>query len=211
MSRPPRIEFAGAIHHVRARGTGRQVIVADEFDLVALTGHLARVVEQMEWSCHAYCFMTNHFHLLVETPKPNLGQGMQRLCGRYAQGFNHRYGRYGHLFEGRYRTTIVSREPHLAELARYLVLNPVRAGICGDPAHWRWSSYRATAGLDAAPSFLAVGAVLSTFAADAELARERYREFVAEGRRHSTGHDRGLTPGFTPRLAALPGMGMAGV
>jgi putative transposase len=181
MPRPLRNEFAGAIHHVRARGNRRQAIVGDDYDFVALTARLARTVERMEWCCYAYCLMHNHFHLLVETPKPNLGRGMQRLSGSYAQGFNHRHGRDGHLFEGRYRMTIVSRDAHLAELARYLVLNPVRAGICGHPADWRWSSYRATAGFDEAPSFLAVDALLSTFAADAPLARERYREFVAEG------------------------------
>ena len=181
MPRPLRTEFAGAIHHVRARGNRRQAIVGDQYDFVALTARLARAIALMEWDCYACCLMHNHFHLLIETPKPNLGRGMQLLCGSYAQGFNHRHGRDGHLFEGRYRTTIVSRDAHLGELARYLVLNPVRAGICGDPADWRWSSYRATAGFDEAPSFLAADALLSIFAADATIAREHYREFVAEG------------------------------
>ena len=125
--------------------------------------------------------MANHYHLLVETPRGGLARAMHHLNGVYAQAFNRRHRTVGHLFQGRYKAILVEREAHLLELARYIVLNPVRAGICKDPAEFAWTSYRATAGLGTAPDFLEVNALLSLFGPDPKRARERYRRFVAEG------------------------------
>jgi putative transposase len=128
--------------------------------------------------------MSNHFHLLVETPVPNLARGMRELNGVYAQRFNRRHRRSGHLFGGRYSAVIVKRESHLLELSRYVVLNPERVAVPSDRYdRYRWSSYRATAGLAPAPAFLACGRVLELFSDDRVEAIRGYRAFVRAGLR----------------------------
>ena len=129
--------------------------------------------------------MGNHFHLLVETPVPTLSQGMRQLDGVYGQAFNRRHGRVGHLFQGRFKGILVQREAHLLELVRYVVRNPVAAGLVAGAADWPWSSYRATAGLAPAPSWLETEWTLSRFGASRSRARRRFREFVDEGGRSS--------------------------
>jgi len=125
--------------------------------------------------------MTNHFHLLIETPRPGLARGMHRLNGTYSQRFNHRHGRVGHLFQGRYRSLLVEKDSYLLELSRYIVLNPVRAGMVGHAERWAWSSFRATAGLVPVPEWLEVRWLLARFGAMAETARAAYWRFVEEG------------------------------
>jgi len=120
--------------------------------------------------------------VLLETPRPNLSAGMQRVNGRYTQWFNRRHRRSGHLLQGRFKAILVERDPHLLELCRYVVLNPVRAGMAAGAGSWPWSSYRATAGRAAAPSWLEVEWTLSQFSSTRSRARELYRRFVAEGK-----------------------------
>ncbi len=146
MARPLRLEFPEALYHLTARGNARQEIFLDDQDRRAFLGLLGREVEQQRWRCHAYCLMDNHYHLLVETPEGRLAGGMRRLNGVYTQGFNRRHERVGHLFQGRYRSIVVDQESYLLELSRYVVLNPVRAGMVKRVEEWAWSSYRATAG-----------------------------------------------------------------
>ena len=123
--------------------------------------------------------MTTHFHLVVNTPRANLGRGMQHLNGMYAaQDFNRRHGRKGHLFDGRYGAVRIDRQSHLFEAIRYVALNPVRAGLCEAAEEWIWSSYAASVGLAASPSFLSIDGVLELFASDTEAARTRLRAFV---------------------------------
>jgi REP element-mobilizing transposase RayT len=157
----------------------RSAIVTDDTDCFVLLETLARVVVRYSWACHAYCLMTNHFHLLLETPFPNIAVGMQSLKTSFAQHYNRRYGTVGHVFEGRYRSDLVRRDSHLVEAARYIVLNPVRAGLCRRPEEWAWSSYRETAGLSVVPSFVATGTIWSFFGASVETAQERYRQYVS--------------------------------
>jgi hypothetical protein len=126
--------------------------------------------------------MTNHYHLLIETPEPNLSLGMQILNGRYSQAFNFRHERKGHVFEDRFKAIVVEKEAYLLELSRYVVLNPVKAGIVRSAREWRWSNYRATAGEDERPDFLEVDWTLSRFGKERAKAREAYRRFVSEGR-----------------------------
>ena len=164
-----------------ARGNARQAIVLDDEDGAAFVGLLGRVVERYGLRLHAFCLMDNHYHLLVETPKANLAQAMRQLNGVATQAFNRRHRRVGHLLQGRYKAILVERESHLLELARYVVLNPVRAKACASPEEWRWSSYRATAGLEPAPSFLDVDWILAQFGQGRRRAQERYRAHVAEG------------------------------
>lgn len=182
MARPLRIEFPGAVYHITARGNARQKIYLDDADREAFLDILAQVVERFHWICHAYCLMDNHYHLLVETPEPTLSRGMRQLNGVYTQRFNRRHGRCGHLFGGRFKAILVEREAYLLELCRYVVLNPVRAGLARAAKDWRWSSYRATAGLAEAPPFLTTDWILAQFSGRRSEAQRRYRRFVAEGR-----------------------------
>jgi putative transposase len=178
-----RVLFAGAVYHVTARGNSRQLIFRDRLDRELFLDLCADVVEGCRWRCHAYCLMGNHYHLLVETPEPNLPAGLQRLNSLYARRFNRAHVRRGHLFESRCKTILVERQSHLLELARYVVLNPVRAGLCGHPADWPWSSYPPTAGLAPAPELLTTDWILGQFAT--RDAARRYRRFVEEGPRRS--------------------------
>ncbi len=144
MARPLRIEFPGALYHLTARGNAGQDIFLDARDSQRFLNILDQVATRLRWRCFAYCLMSNHYHLVVETPAPNLSHGMRQLNGRYTQRFNFRHGRDGHLFQGRYKAILVDREAYLKEVCRYVVLNPVRAGLVPDVRAWRWSSYRAT-------------------------------------------------------------------
>ena len=183
MARPLRLEFAGALYHVTARGNERRAIFLDDLDTdrAMFLDTLAQAVERFDWVCHGYCLMTNHYHLLIETPDANLSKGMRQLNGVYTQYLNRSHGRVGHLFQGRYQGILVEKEAYLLELARYVVLNPVRAGMVSTPEDWHWSSYRATAGLDSAPAFLTTDWLLRSFADRKGAAVAAYQRFVAEG------------------------------
>jgi REP element-mobilizing transposase RayT len=181
MARPLRIEFPGAVYHVTSRGNAKQVIFINDEDRGRFFGVLSMVVERFNWLCHAYCLMKNHYHLLIETPKGNLSKGMRELNGVYTQGFNQRYRRVGHLFQGRYKAIIVEKDNHLLSLCRYVVLNPVRIGLIKRPEQWKWSSYRATIGLVRKPPFLTDDWILSQFDARKRAAVRKYRRFVLEG------------------------------
>ena len=181
MARPLRIEFPGAHYHVTARGDRREPIYEDDADRSAFLAVLADVIERFEWRCHAYCLMSNHYHLFVETRHANLSKGMRHLNGVFTQWSNRRHERGGHLFQGRYKAILVDSDSYLQALSRYLVLNPVRAGMVDEPAAWPWSSYRATAGLAAAPAWLTTESILASFGPDGAKSREAYRRFVEQG------------------------------
>jgi putative transposase len=146
VARRLREELEGGIFHVFARGNGKQPIYLDDDDRRTYLRMLGAVVDRQHWSCLAYCLMENHVHLLIETPNANLGLGMQRLHGLYAQTFNERHGRSGHLFQGRYGSVRVTSDAQLWMLVRYLAINPVRGRLCAHPADWRWSSHGALEG-----------------------------------------------------------------
>lgn len=182
LSRPLRIEFLGALWHLTNRGVNRQDIFFCDDDRRLFLALLADLVECLGWIVHARVQMTNHYHLLVQTPLTNLSRGMKDLDGIYAQTINRRRGRVGHLFQGRFKGVLVERETHLLEVLRYVVLNPVRARMVESAGAWEWSSYRATAGLVPAPSWLETDWTLNQFnPIDRVAAHSRYRQFVAEG------------------------------
>lgn len=181
MSRPVRIEFPDALYHVTARGDRREAIFDDDLDRRLFLSTLAQVVNRFNWMCHAWCLMDNHYHLLIQTPDGNLSKGMRQLNGVYTQASNRRHRRVGHLFQGRFKAILVDGEAYLLELSRYVVLNPVRAGMVKGPADWPWSSYRESAGLDLPQPWLAVDGLLANFAEQRGLAQTRYAKFVAEG------------------------------
>jgi REP element-mobilizing transposase RayT len=130
MPRARRILVEHGIYHVFSRGNRRQPIFLDERDFARFLEFLDEVVARYGWIVHAYCLMPNHYHLLVETPEANLSEGMHRLGFLYAQWFNRRHDVDGHLFQGRFGARLVESNYHLLETARYIVLNPVRAGLC---------------------------------------------------------------------------------
>lgn len=181
MARPLRIEYPGAVYHVTSRGNARKSIFLEDTDRQVFLEVLKTVVEKYNWLCHAYCLMDNHYHILVETPDPNLSLGMRQLNGVYTQGFNRRHNRVGHVFQGRYKSILVEKNEYLLELCRYLVLNPVRAGVVSKPKKWNWSSYQATAYSVKDPEFLSVDWILGQFAKKKKKARKAYRKFVTDG------------------------------
>jgi len=178
MARAFRTQVAGLLYHVTARGNRREPIFADDFDRQRFLGLTALVVRKYHWTCHAYCLMTTHYHLMITTREPNIGRGMQALNGRYAQSFNRRHKLAGHVFQDRYHSVVVEQESHLLELVRYIALNPVRAGLCSAPEDWRWSSYACTLGVRKTPDFLSDDFVLGCFAPEREKALRRLHAFV---------------------------------
>jgi REP element-mobilizing transposase RayT len=154
MGRALRIEYEGAVYHVTNRGDGQEMIYREEEDWNAFLGIMGEVASQLGWRIYVYCLMGNHYHLLLETPRANLSLGMKQLDQVYTRRYNWRYGRSGHVFQGRYWSALVLNDNYLIDAASYLLLNPVRAHLVDSPEEWRWSSCAAMAGLIAAPSWL---------------------------------------------------------
>ena len=181
MARRQRIVYPGSLHHITARGIGRRTLFVDDDDRRAFLHSLALVVRDADWSCHCFCLMGNHFHLLVQTGSRGLTPGMHRLQTRCAQRYNRLYGVTGHVFDRRFANQLVTRGEHLFELVRYIHLNPVRARLCTHPSAWAWSSFRAIAGIDPAPGFLSAEGALGLFGRDEQSARAAFVRFVEDG------------------------------
>jgi len=181
MARPLRLEFPGALYHLTAQGNGKAAIFLDDSDRRAFLSILGDVVERHNWICHAYCLMNNHYHLLVETPDGNLSVGMRQLNGVYTQTFNRRRGSVGHAFQGRFKSIVVDKDSYLLALCRYIVLNPVRAGLVGRPQDYPWSSYKSTAGIGKKPDFLFTDWVLAQFGHNRKAAQKKYQSFILAG------------------------------
>ncbi len=181
MSRPLRLEFPDALYHLTARGDRREDIYEDDTDRRAFLEVFTTVLEQFNWACYAYCLMSNHYHLLVRTPDANLSKGMRQLNGIYTQAYNRRHNKTGHLFQGRYQSVLVDEDSYLLELSRYIVLNPVKAGMVKRVGQWQWSSYQATVGEAVAPVWLASDYLLSQFSVQRKTAIRKYTAFVQDG------------------------------
>ena len=182
MVRPLRIEFAGALYHVTSRGDRRENIYESDTDRENYIQILRDVCAQYNWAIHSYCLMSNHYHLLVETPDGNLSKGMRQLNGVYTQKYNRCNRKVGHVFQGRFKSVLVDGDAYLKELARYIVLNPVRAQMVRSTKDWRWSSYRATVGAVECPEWLDREWLLSGFARRQENAIDLYKKFVSDGK-----------------------------
>lgn len=181
MSRPLRLELAGGLYHITSRGDRQEAIYHCDSDRKSWLELFGEVARDFTWRCHAWCQMTNHYHLVIETAEPNLSQGMRQLNGVYTQRINRRYNKVGHVFQGRYKAILVDRESHLLELSRYVVLNPVRAGMTKRPDEWRWSSLRAMLGFEVAPVWMETDWILRHFGDEQAEARMRYLDFVQCG------------------------------
>jgi len=154
MSRPLRIEFEDALYHVTSRGNRREQIFDNDADRVALLDKISEAMERFEATVFAYCLMNNHYHLVLQTRRANLSRLLRHVNGNYAQAYNRRHAKVGHLFQGRFNAILVQRDAYFLEVCRYVDLNPVRAGIVRHPREWRWSSYRAHAGRAVGPPWL---------------------------------------------------------
>jgi REP element-mobilizing transposase RayT len=181
MARPLRIAYPGAVYHVASRGNEQKPVFLDDEDRSGFLHILHSVTNRYHWICHAYCLMGNHYHLLIETPDGNLSIGMRQLNGVYTQFFNRLHKRVGHLLQGRFKAILIQKDSHLLEVCRYVVLNPVRAGMVAKPEEWKWSSYLATSGREKPHPCLTVDWILTQFRAKRAAAQRRYRIFISEG------------------------------
>ena len=172
MPRKPRELVAGGVYHVFARGNRREPVFLSDDDRRQYLAIWGSVVEELGWHCLAYCLMDNHVHHLVETPETNLSEGVQLAHGSYARYFNETYGKVGHAFQGRFGSTRAKTSGALWYFASYIVLNPVRAGMCTLPAEYVWSSHRAVVGECEPPAWLDVERLLSKYESAEPL--ERY-------------------------------------
>ncbi len=185
MARPLRIEFAGALYHVISRGNERKPIVRDDVDREKRLDWLRRTVETYGWRLHAFVLMTNHEHLFVETPEPNLSAGMQYLGGSYTSYFNRRHRRNGHLFQGRFKGHLIEEEGYFLEVSRCLHLNPVRAKMVQGPEDYRWSSYPGYVRARRALEWVCYDRVLGALGVENVAARRAYGRFMRAGAEES--------------------------
>jgi len=180
MPRPTRRDVPGLTQHLTAHAVDRQPLFLDDLDRHAYLGRLTAAIHQYGVAILDFCLMHNHLHLLTRAPARPLARAMQQLHGGYARAFNERHGRRGHLFDGRYKVRPVLTDAHLHAALRYIAHNPVEARVCAAPAGWRWSGYRALAGLDAALPFHAVEQTLTSLDEDLDAARRSFLEFTVK-------------------------------
>ena len=201
MARRPRRELPDGLAHVTCRTVRRFPLFRTERDALALLELLQYVTREVaEWKVLAYCLMPNHVHYVVDAEIEQLSLAMRHVNGLYAQYFNREHGYRGHLFQGRFHAKATVDEAHLPGAVRYVVLNPVRAGLCARPENWRWSSYRACAGLEPARPFLDVERALSLFGTNETAARRSFCGFVEEELARAS--ERGQSPGLSPSRPA---------
>ena len=180
MARPLRIAYPGAFYHVTSRGNERKDVFKSRRDREKFLDYLASATERYGAAVHAYCLMSNHYLLLLETPEGNLSEIMRHINGAYTTYFNIKRKRSGHLFQGRYKAILVEADEYLVELSRYIHLNPVRAGAVERPEHYPWSSYQGFTGQSKLPEWLRTSFILGCFAKKEADARRKYRSFVED-------------------------------
>ena len=180
MSRPLRIAYPGAFYHVTSRGNEQKVIYKTQRDREKFLFYLESATERYGAVIHAYCLMSSHYHILMETTEGNLSQIMRHINGAYTNYFNTKRKRAGHLFQGRYKAILVEKDAYALELSRYIHLNPVRAGMVKRPEEYPWSSYRCFIGLSTQSKWLRKESHLAYFQGDENEKHEKYRRFVED-------------------------------
>jgi len=181
MARPLRVQYQGAVYHITSRGDGREDIYLDDKDRILFLEILKEQLDRYHVICYAYCLMSNHYHLLIETPESNLSLFMRQLNGIYTQSFNRCYRKVGHVFQGRYKSILVDKDNYLLEVCRYIVLNPVRARMVKKVEEWKWSSYADTIKNVRDGSIISSSFILNEFHTEIKTAKKAYVEFVKEG------------------------------
>jgi len=179
MARPLRIEYHGAYYHVTSRGNEQKDVFKSRMDREKFLSYLASATERYGAAIHAYCMMSNHYHLILETPDGNLSQIMRHINGAYTTYFNVKRKRAGHLFQGRYKAILVEADAYAAELSRYIHLNPVRAGLVARPEEYEWSSYCNYIGIANTPEWLKTDFILDNYSGKEAVAT--YQQFVNDG------------------------------
>ena len=179
MPRSPRIELAGGLHHVTAKTVPGLDLFADDTDRRAYLVRMRMCAEDQKWAVLSYCLMSNHVHLLVRTPEPDLGAGIKRVHEIHAMQLNRRERRRGHVFCERFFNAVVSTDSYAQGCMRYIARNPLKAGLCTSAADWVWSSHRTVAGLAAPDPLIDVDAALAFFGNEPESARRSYIRAVA--------------------------------
>jgi len=177
MARPLRIEYPGAFYHVTSRGNEKGKIFTTDRNREKFLHYIETAHKRFKVVVHAYCLMPNHYHLLIETPLANLCRCMQWINSSYTTYYNIIQQRTGHLFQGRYKAILIDKDSYMAELSRYVHLNPVRAKIVKLPEDYQWSSYRYFIYPQQPPDFLHVRFTLDFF----NKSKKAYRKFVEEG------------------------------
>lgn len=180
MARPLRIEYPGAFYHVINRGQRQEPIVEDDHDRQRFVACLEKMCGQYATRIHAYCLMTNHYHLILETSEANLSRAIQWLNVSYASYFNRKHQYAGHLFQGRYKAIVGEADEYLESLSRYIHLNPVRAHIVKKPGDYAWSSCQYFVKSQKTPDWINLDRTLSGFGKTARVARNRYRAYLME-------------------------------
>jgi len=203
MARPLRIEYEGAFYHVTARGNERKEIFKDDRDREKFLKYVQSAVERYDGRVHVYCLMSNHYHLLLETPSGNLSQIMRHINGSYTTYFNIKRNRSGHLFQGRYKAILVDKDEYAGELSRYIHLNPVRAKMTERPEDYEWSSYRSYVGKANPLKWLTADFILGYFGREGKDARRKYEEFVNAliGREYDSPLKKAVAASILGRLA----------
>ena len=179
MARPLRIEYPGAFYHVTSRGNEQKDIFKSDVDREKFLSYLVSAGERYGAVFHAYCLMTNHYHLMLETPLGNLSLIMKHINSSYTKYFNTKHKRVGHLLQGRYKAILVQADAYAAELSRYIHLNPVRAGMVKSPEDYRWTSYRFYIE-GGEPSCMDTGSILGYFGKEGPESRRNYKSYVNE-------------------------------
>jgi REP element-mobilizing transposase RayT len=156
-------------------------IFHNERDWIKFISFMARVIKKYNWICHAYCLMGTHYHILLETPDANMVPGMKQLNQFYSQFYNWKYQRVGPVLQGRYKAWLVEKEEKFLDNSRYIVNNPVEAGMVQHPADWPHSSFRAIRGLEKVPVYLETDFLLGHFSSSRKKAQKMYEEFVLAG------------------------------
>lgn len=182
MGRRRRIEVPGGFYHAHTRGNDRREIYFGNWSGRLFVRELERASRRHGWRILAYCLMPNHYHLVLQIAQ-DLSDGMEELNSRFATQSNRRNGRRNHLFGERFASHLIETESYLLESIRYVLLNPVRAGLVKRPEYWRWSSMRATLGLEHPPACLDVGWVLAQFGGTPMTARRSFASFMDDGLR----------------------------
>ncbi len=182
MTRPLRVEYPGAFYHVMHRGNYGSAIFKSTRDREKLFEYFAKAVERYKLKIHTYCLMTNHYHLLIETPVPNLSKAIKWINGSYAMYFNRKRELSGHLFQGRYKALLIDADEYLKHLSRYIHLNPVRAAMVESPKDYPWSSYPYFSGYKKSPEWLETQWMLSLFGSNLKKSKYAYRKFVEDVR-----------------------------
>ena len=184
--RPLRLNVGGGLYHVTAHSNLGRIAFCDDDERGQFLAVVELAVQRYRWSCRSYCVLSTHYHLLVETPEPDLSLGMQYINGRYAQWANWHRSERGHVFEGRFKAVVVETDSHALEIHRYIALNPVRAGLVLDPEEWPWGSLPAILGREHPLPLLDVDEALAPFGSNPASARRRLRMFIRDGLRRDT-------------------------